>query len=243
MYVSVRADASSGARRDNVTIARLQLRGNRVDGVELTTGDQPEQSVIWLHGLGADGNDFVPIVPELGLRNTRFVFPHAPLRPVTINSGMACRAWFDITTLDHRTPDAMDMDGLFDSVSKVHALIDAECQRGIPSTRIAVAGFSQGGATALTAALDYPEKLAGILGLSTWAPFAEPQSGVANLATPVFLAHGQFDPLVSPQLGEQTRDVLVAAGMAVDWKTYPMAHAVCPQEITDIAAFLRRVLG
>ncbi|NND60898.1 MAG: alpha/beta fold hydrolase, partial [Gammaproteobacteria bacterium] len=161
----------------------------RLETVEKQVGDNPDCAIVWLHGLGADGNDFVPIVPELGLDQVRYVFPHAPERPVTLNSGLPCRAWFDITTLDHREPEALDRDGLQQSVEQVTALVDAEVARGIAPERIVIAGFSQGGAAALATALLYRSTLAGIIGLSTWAPFAVPDDS-ANLNTPVMLAHG-----------------------------------------------------
>ena len=210
--------------------------------VETETGSAPDAAVIWLHGLGADGNDFVPIVPELGVQNTRFVFPHAPVRPVTLNNNIPMRAWFDLTTLDHTHPGAVDRDGIEASVAAVGQLIARERERGIAARRIVIAGFSQGGAVALTAGLGHAERLAGIIALSTWAPFAAPPADAANHATPVFLAHGDFDPVVAPALGADARDRLQAAGVEVEWHSYPMPHAVCAEEITDIAAFLQRVL-
>lgn len=213
-----------------------------LQAVEVETGATPRAAVIWLHGLGADGNDFVPIVPELGLRDTRFVFPHAPVRPVTLNNGMAMRAWFDLRSLDHRQPAALDRAGLEQSIGSVWQFVERERERGIGAQRIVIAGFSQGGAVALAAALACEHRLAGIIGLSTWGAFAAPATDAPNHGTPVFLAHGDADAVVSPLLGEQTRDALRAAGMTVEWKSYPMAHAVCPQEIDDIGAYLRRVL-
>lgn len=208
--------------------------------IEVTTGDKPDRAVIWLHGLGADGNDFVPIVPELDLENTRFVFPHAPVRPVTLNNNMPMRAWFDIRSLDHHARDAIDTAGIAQSIASVNKLVADQQQYGIPPTRIVLAGFSQGGAVALAAGLSMPTPVAGLIGLSTWAAFAAPQHGCSM---PVFLGHGEFDPMVNPSLGEQTRETLEAAGCKVQWHTYPMAHSVCAEEITDIAAFLRTVLA
>ena len=213
-----------------------------LETVETTVGTAPSSAVIWLHGLGADGNDFVPIVPELQLDSVRFVFPHAPVMPVTLNAGMSMRAWFDITTLEHTSDEAIDRAGLARTVAAVTGLIEREVERGIEPHRIVVAGFSQGGAAALATALAYRAKLAGIIGLSTWAAFAMVADDAPNLATPVLLGHGEFDPVVGPSLGEQTRDLLRSRGMDVVWNTYPMAHAVCPEEIRDIAAFLHRVL-
>ncbi len=213
-----------------------------LETVETTVGNAPSASVVWLHGLGADGHDFVPIVPELRLANVRFVFPHAPVIPVTLNGGMAMRAWFDLTTLEHTADEAIDHAGIARSVAAVTRLIDREVDRGIAAQRIVVAGFSQGGAVALATALAYPAGLAGIIGLSTWAAFATVAEDAANLETPVFLGHGEFDPVVAPSLGEQTRNLLRGKGMDVVWNAYPMAHAVCPEEIRDIAAFVHRVL-
>ncbi|MDH3588087.1 MAG: alpha/beta hydrolase [Gammaproteobacteria bacterium] len=207
--------------------------------VEIATSGQPSAAIIWLHGLGADGNDFVPMVPELGLKNVRFVFPHAPVRPVTLNNGMPMRAWFDILDLTRDTPP--DMDGLAQSAAAVVQLIERENERGIETARIVLAGFSQGGATALYTALPYPERLAGIIGLSTWLPLRNLQSPV-NRKTPVFLAHGEFDPVVNVSAGTATRDILIEAGQDVEWHSYAMEHAVCPQEIHHVAEFLHRVL-
>ncbi|NNF67954.1 MAG: carboxylesterase [Gammaproteobacteria bacterium] len=210
-----------------------------LETVERVTGDQPDGAVIWLHGLGADGNDFVPIVPELGLKNLRFVFPHAPVRPVTLNNGMAMRAWFDIRDLTRET--LPDREGLDQTAAEVTRLIQRENERGIDSSKIVIAGFSQGGAAALYTALPYAEKLAGIIGLSTWIPVRD-NAGSVNSQTPIFLGHGNSDPIVNISAGIATRDALVEQGYDVVWNTYPMEHAVCPQEINDVAAFLHRVL-
>ncbi len=202
--------------------------------------------MIWLHGLGADGHDFEPIVPELvrpGERALRFVFPHAPVRPVTLNGGYAMRAWYDIAALERRT--AEDEAGIRDSQQTITTLIRRENERGIDTDHIVVAGFSQGGAMALFAGPRYPAKLAGIMGLSCYLPLAsrlEADRAAANQATPVFLAHGSQDPVVAPMLGEEARSKLRAAGYAVEWHTYSMPHSVSPQEVADIAAWLRRVL-
>jgi phospholipase/carboxylesterase len=216
------------------------------DGVEIETGRNPQSAVIWLHGLGADGHDFEPIVPELvrpGERALRFIFQHAPLRPVTLNGGYAMRAWYDIIGLDRRA--AEDETGIRMSQSLVTELLRRENARGIPSERIVLAGFSQGGAMALFCGTRYPERLAGIIGLSCYqllaARFAAERLP-ANQATPIFLAHGTQDPVVAPALGEAAAQQLQAAGYAVEWHAYSMPHAVCPQEVADIAAWLRRVL-
>jgi phospholipase/carboxylesterase len=214
--------------------------------VEIETGPEPKGSVIWLHGLGADGHDFEPIVPQLvnrGERALRFVFPHAPVRPVTLNGGFRMRAWYDIVSLERRGPE--DERGVRESQQAVQALIQRENERGTPAERIVLAGFSQGGAVAVFAGTRYPSSLAGIMGLSCYmlgaARFAAERLA-ANQYTPIFLAHGTQDPVVAPQLGEETRRMLEQAGYAVEWRAYPMAHAVCPQEVTDIGAWLRRVL-
>jgi phospholipase/carboxylesterase len=216
------------------------------DVVEVETGPNPAAAVIWLHGLGADGHDFEPIVPELvrpGERALRFIFPHAPVRPVTLNGGFVMRAWYDIIALDRRGPE--DEPGIRASQATIDALIQRENARGIASERIVLAGFSQGGAMALFAGASYPHRLAGIMGLSCYLLLAgrwAAERAVANAATPIFLAHGREDPVVLPALGEEARRALVAEGYAVEWHAYSMPHSVCPQEVADIATWLRRVL-
>ena len=216
------------------------------EGVEVETGRNPQAAVIWLHGLGADGHDFEPLVPELvqpSERALRFVFPHAPLRPVTLNNGYVMRAWYDIIALDRRA--AEDENGIRASQTLVTELIRRENARGIPSEHIVLAGFSQGGAMALFTGTRYPERLAGILGLSCYQLLAgrfAAERNAANHATPIFLAHGTQDPVVAPVLGEATCRQLQAAGYPVEWHAYSMPHSVCPQEVADIAAWLRRVL-
>lgn len=216
------------------------------EAVEIETGANPTAAVIWLHGLGADGHDFEPIVPHLvapGERALRFVFPHAPIRPVTLNGGYAMRAWYDIVSLERRGPE--DESGIRVSQAVVETLIRRENARGIATGRIVLAGFSQGGALALFAGTRYPEKLAGLMGLSCYlllgGRFAAERSA-ANQSTAIFLAHGTEDPIVAPQLGEQAREALTAAGYPVEWHAYAMPHSVCPQEVADIAQWLRRVL-
>ncbi len=199
--------------------------------------------VIWLHGLGADGSDFVPIVPELDLPDDaaiRFVFPHAPVQPVTINGGMKMRAWFDILNLG--SLDLQDEPGIQVSAQRVRDLIAQQNAAGIPSNRIVLAGFSQGGAIVLHAATRHDESLAGILALSTFLPVhtkLATEKGEANQAIPILMCHGSFDPVLPMQLGAWSRDVLQAEGYAVDWREYPMQHQVCPQEIADIADWLK----
>ncbi|MEY3182100.1 MAG: hypothetical protein RLZ35_85 [Pseudomonadota bacterium] len=203
----------------------------------------PTGVVIILHGLGADGNDFVPLVDHLGLLNEhhiRFVFPHAPKRPVTVNQGMIMRAWYDIYGLG--LADEEDETGIVAAQSMLNHLIEKEEAAGIPSHRIFLAGFSQGGAMALYTGLRYKRPLAGILGLSTYLPLAEQLSAertVANQSTPIFQAHGLFDPVVSLHMGQMCRDRLTTLGYGVQWHTYSMAHAVVPDEITDIKRFLQ----
>ena len=216
------------------------------EAVEVETGANPTAAVIWLHGLGADGHDFEPIVPQLtgpGERALRFVFPHAPIRPVTLNGGYAMRAWYDLVSLERRGPE--DENGIRASQATIGTLIRRENARGIPTDRIVLAGFSQGGAMALFAGTRYPEKIAGIMGLSCYLLLAgrfAAERDAANRETPIFLAHGTQDPIVAPLLGEQARGALEAAGHPVEWHAYAMPHSVCPQEVTDIAQWLRRVV-
>jgi phospholipase/carboxylesterase len=216
------------------------------DVIEVQTGPNPTGSIIWMHGLGADGHDFEPIVPELvrsGERALRFVFPNAPVRPVTLNGGYPMRAWYDIIGLERGT--AQDEVGIRGSYATIEWLIHRENERGIPSNRIVLAGFSQGGAMALFSGTRYSEKLAGIMGLSCYmlldSTFAA-ERVPANQSTPIFLGHGTQDPVVSITLGESTRRLLEGAGYPVEWHQYTMPHSVCPQEVADIAAWLRRVL-
>jgi phospholipase/carboxylesterase len=211
--------------------------------VEHETAANPTHSIIWLHGLGADGNDFAPIVPELVAKDwpaLRFVFPHAPVQPVTINNGMSMRSWYDIIGFDPQS--RQDEAGVRASVAAVEALIAREHERGVPDERIVLAGFSQGGAIALAAGLCHAQKLAGIVALSTYLPISEViarERHAANAATPIFWGHGSADPVVVMQRGIDSRDRLQALGYQVDWHTYPMPHAVCAEEIAD----LRRWLG
>jgi phospholipase/carboxylesterase len=217
-----------------------------LDCIEIETGPNPTHSVIWMHGLGADGNDFVPIVPELGLSRTpavRFVFPNAPVSPVTINGGMAMRSWYDILVMDLVRRE--DGPGIRRSESAINALIDREKSRGIPSSKIVLAGFSQGCAMALHTGLRQTEPLAGLLGLSGYLPLSDmfhAEKAAANRNVPIFLAHGTHDPVVALARAEAAKHVLEESGYAVQWHTYPMPHSVCAQEIADIAAFFRAVL-
>ncbi|KAA2284615.1 alpha/beta hydrolase [Arenimonas fontis] len=213
------------------------------DCVERQTGASPEWTLLWLHGLGADGHDFEPIVPELvrpGWPALRFVFPHAPVRPVTINGGLPMRAWYDIRDLsiEQRADEA----GVRESMARVEALLAREAERGVPASRVVLAGFSQGGAVALAAGLRREAGLAGIVALSTYLPLAAStaaESTPAGRATPVFMAHGLHDPVVPYALGERSRDVLRHLGLSVDWHRYPMPHSVCAEEVRDLGDWLQ----
>ncbi len=209
-----------------------------LETVEIATGDHPEAAVIWMHGLGADGNDFVPIVRELDLTDCpaiQFVFPHAETMPVTINNGYVMRAWYDILGMDLvRREDEV---GLRKSQQQIEQLIAREIERGIPAERIILAGFSQGCAMTLQTGLRYPHKLAGMLCLSGYLPLADKLSAErseSNRSTPIFMAHGRVDPVVQIARAETSRDFLTSLGYAVEWKDYSMPHSVCEEEIDDI---------
>jgi phospholipase/carboxylesterase len=216
--------------------------------LEVETAANPEFAVIWLHGLGADGSDFVPVVPELGLAETpavRFIFPHAPYMPVTCNGGYVMRAWYDIISLDS-TSRRIDEAGIVASRETVRQLIEREKSRGIPVDRVFLAGFSQGGAVAYTTALTHPEKLAGVIALSTYIPspaLLTADSAGANRAIPIFAAHGTADDVVSPRLGVAARDLLLERGYAIDWQEYPMPHSVCLEEVWAIGRWLEGQMG
>ena len=218
-----------------------------LETIEIETGPAPTATVIVLHGLGADGNDFVPIARELALDAVgpvRFVFPHAPVMPVTINNGYPMRAWYDILEADlvRREDEA----GLRRSLASVEALLAAQEARGIPAGRTVLAGFSQGCAMALLAGLRHGERLAGIAGLSGYLPLASTTAAEragANATTPIFLAHGEQDGVVAVQRGEASRDALQALGYEVQWHSYPMAHSVCMEEVADLNRWLLRVLA
>lgn len=217
-----------------------------LEAVEIETGRNPTGTVLWLHGLGADGHDFAPIVPQLvepHERPLRFVFPHAPVRPVTINGGMAMRAWYDILGFNRGVPH--DEVGIRASDVEVRTLIQRENQRGIPTNRIVLGGFSQGGAISLFSGPRYPEKLAGIMALSCYMLLEDllpTERTKVNYATPVFLAHGNQDPVVDFRRGLEAKQLLEAGGYPVEWHPYVMPHSVCPQEVADIANWLRKVL-
>jgi phospholipase/carboxylesterase len=216
-----------------------------LETLEVETGSKPKAAVIWLHGLGADGHDFEPIVPEFGLpasKPVRFIFPNAPQRPVTINMGMRMRAWYDILQLGGGPEDET---GIRESQAQIGSLIEREKTRGIPARRIVLAGFSQGGAIALQTALRYPERLAGVMALSTYLPLVTKLAAerhAINGDIPILMAHGSYDPMIPMPRAQQSRDALQALGYAVEWHEYPMPHSVCPEEIADIAAFLLRIL-
>ena len=217
-----------------------------LETIEVETAPKPDAAIIWLHGLGADGHDFEPIVPELvarGERAWRFVFPNAPVRPVTWNGGMRMRAWYDIKGLDRGA--AEDLAGFREADAEIRQLMAREVSRSIPTTRIVLAGFSQGGAVCLYVAPRFEQKLAGVMALSCYLPGESgflAQKAAANDATPILVAHGQVDPVVPMALGIKSRDFLKTQGYSVEWHDYPMPHSVCPAEIADIRKFLDRVL-
>ncbi|MFY8136241.1 MAG: alpha/beta hydrolase [Aquimonas sp.] len=217
-----------------------------LESIEIETGKQPRHSVLWLHGLGADGHDFEPIMPELtraGWPPLRFVFPHAPVRPITLNAGMRMRGWYDIHGLELMAIE--DEAGILASVAEVERLIARERQRGVDSQRILLAGFSQGGAVALAAGLTHPERLAGIVALSTYLPIAariEAQRAPIQGGLPVFIGHGAVDPIVPQMLGLAARQRLQAWGHPVDWHSYGMPHSVCAEEIRDLSGWVERHL-
>lgn len=215
--------------------------------IEKTTGDKPTHSVIWLHGLGADGHDFEPVVPEL-VRSRwpplRFVFPHAPVRPITINGGLRMRGWYDILGMELARIE--DEAGIRESMAAVRALIERESTRGIEPQRVLLAGFSQGGAIALATALTHPQRLAGVMALSTYLPIAarlEAERNAMQTGLPVFCAHGAMDPIVPQTLGAMTAERLRGWGFEVEWRSYPMPHSVCAQEIGDIGDWMERRLS
>ena len=214
-----------------------------LETVEHETGPNPQWSVLWLHGLGADGNDFAPIVPELVRRDwpaIRFVFPHAPVRAVTINGGARMRAWYDIR--DMNLASRADGEGVAESVAQVEALVEREAGRGIAAERLLLAGFSQGGAITLAAGITRSRPLAGLIALSTYLPMTPAQAQAAlkpeAASQPVFMAHGQFDPVVPYAGGDMSANALRALGFEVEWHRYPMQHAVCAEEIRDLGDWM-----
>ena len=209
-----------------------------------TTADA---AVIWLHGLGASGHDFVPVVPHLGLpenHGVRFIFPHAPEIPVTINGGMVMRAWYDILSLERG--GAQDEAGIRASAERVDALIAEQETAGVAPSRIVIAGFSQGGAIALHAGLRHPQRLAGIMGLSTYLPLddkLEAEAAATNRGLPILMCHGSRDPMLPMALGQGSCQLLARLGWQPEWREYPMEHQVCMEEIRDISDWLQRILG
>ena len=221
-----------------------------LETLEIESAPNPTAAVIWMHGLGADGNDFAPIVPELRLGKSpaiRFVFPHAPMMPVTINNGYVMRAWYDVSfgDLEGNTRRA-DEKGVRASQARIGALIEREISRGIDGKKIVLAGFSQGGAIALQTGLRHPQRLAGIMALSTYLPLAETlaqEASAANRDVPIFYVHGTYDPVIPFQMATLSRDKLAAAGYRIEWHEYPMQHSVCLEEVAAIAEWLKAVLG
>jgi len=236
-----------------VILLTLFLMTNKViamseilEAVVIEPKDKPQAVVIWLHGLGADGYDFEPIVPELNLPDSaaiKFVFPHAPKIPVTVNGGYVMRAWYDIAATD--LGEQQDAEGIKRSAEQLNVLIEEEIKAGIPPEKIILAGFSQGGAIILQAGLRYPEKLGGIMVLSSYVPLAESlaaEKHSANQDVPIFYAHGEQDDVIPINFAEQSRDLLVEQNYSVEWNSYPMPHAVIPDEIDAIGSWLRKII-
>ena len=215
-----------------------------LETIEIETAPSPRASIIWMHGLGADGNDFAPLAEEIDLPlGVRYIFPHAPMMPVSINGGYVMRAWYDIRDAAIRREDEA---GVRVSQKSVEALLAHEKSRGIAANRIVLAGFSQGGAIALHTGLRHGERLAGIMGLSTYVPLADKLALEAHAASrdvPIFMAHGTHDPMISIARAKESRDLFAKLGHKTEWHEYPMEHSVCPQELADIGEWLRRVLG
>ena len=220
------------------------MSAETLETIEIETAADPRASIIWMHGLGADGNDFAPLADEIDLPvAVRYIFPHAPMMPVSINGGYVMRAWYDISDAAIRREDES---GVRASQRLVEDLLAREKSRGIGAGRIVLAGFSQGGAIALQAGLRHGERLAGIMALSTYVPLADQlaaEADPANRGVPIFMAHGTADPMIAFVRAQASRDLLLQQGYAVEWHEYRMQHAVCPQEISDIGAWLARVLA
>lgn len=214
--------------------------------IEIPATSTPKYSIIWLHGLGADGHDFEGIVPELTLNNAahiNFIFPNAPIQAVTINGGMQMRSWYDI--LEASLDREVAVDDIYLSSALLEQIMQKEIDKGINAENILLAGFSQGGVVALHTGLRYPQKIAGIMALSTYMPTTEQlksERAIANNETPVFMAHGTMDPVVHPRIAKDSYDRLQSMGYPISWHEYPMQHSLCLEEITDISAFINRVL-
>jgi phospholipase/carboxylesterase len=212
----------------------------------IQTNPSPSASVIWLHGLGADGHDFAPIVPQLALPEQpgiRFIFPHAPVKPVTINNGYVMPAWYDVVSIDLR--QGQDRDGIVESQQRLVQLIENEIANGIAAERIVLAGFSQGGAVALYTGLRFPQRLGGIMALSTYVPLADStdaERAAANRDIPIMMAHGEYDQTIPMEAGEESKALLDQLGYNVSWHTYPMEHSVCGEEVEDISKWLSGIL-
>ncbi len=216
--------------------------------IEIETGENVEFSIIWLHGLGASGHDFEPIVPELKLLarpGVRFLFPHAPIRPITINGGASMRGWYDIDSLDFELRN-QDREGIAESVALVDELIAAEIARGVNENNIIIAGFSQGGAVALQAGLTLPRKIAGVIALSTYLPMSEQDLDLVSpdkMSTPIFMAHGSMDDVIHIRYAEQSRDKLQARNASLEWFAYDIPHSVSNEEVDDLSVWLKRLFG
>jgi len=219
-----------------------------LESIEIETGESTEYSVIWLHGLGASGHDFEPIVPELKLLarpGIRFLFPHAPIRPITINGGAAMRGWYDINSLDFESRD-QDNVGIAESVAAIDELIGAENARGIADSNIVLAGFSQGGAIALQAGLTLSRQIAGIVGLSTYLPMSAEDLALLDrqkLKTPIFMAHGALDDVIRCEIAEHSRDILKANNANIEWHKYDISHSVSNEEVDDLSIWFKRLFG
>ncbi len=216
---------------------------NKIDSIQLTNTNTPSATVIWMHGLGADGHDFEPVVQMLNLPHIKFILPHAPYRPVTLNNGYEMRAWYDIFGLQPDSPQ--DAIGIRAMQATLDAMIEAEIANGIPSERILLAGFSQGGAMALHTTTRFTQPLAGVLALSTYLPLKqqlEQEKQSANQHCPIWMAHGRFDSVITLATAQASRQALEAAGYQVSWHEYDMPHSVCEAEISDIRQFLLQVL-
>ena len=220
------------------------MNAEPLETLEIETAPNPRASIIWLHGLGADGNDFAPLADEIALpAAVRYIFPHAPMMPVSVNDGCVMRAWYDISDDAIRREDEV---GVRASQQSVEVLLAREKSRGVAASRIVLAGFSQGGAIALQAGLRHGERLAGIMALSTYVPLADrlaAEASPANRGVPIFMAHGTADPMIAFARAQASRDLLLEQGYALEWHEYRMQHAVCPQEIAAIGVWLRRVLA